>query len=148
MAESLHPVFVFLVIFLVVFVLNVVPIFAPPTWSVLSFIAIRFNSNIIILAVVGAVAATLGRLVLAKLSTAIVRQKFLSEGTKRNIDAVRTRLESNKSFLNPTNAVDGSFILCLQQRRLSGSGFLGSRAPRGRGTREQGNKREGGGSSF
>lgn len=98
MAELLHVLFVSLVIFLVVFALNVMPAFAPPTWTVLSFIAIRFNSNIVLLAVVGAVAATLGRLVLAKLSTVIVRQKILSDDTKKNIDAVKERLESNKKL--------------------------------------------------
>jgi membrane protein YqaA with SNARE-associated domain len=95
MADLFHTSLVFFIIFLVVFVLNVIPIFAPPTWSVLSFIAIRFNSNIILLAVVGAVAATLGRLVLAKLSTVIVRQRFLSDETRKNIDAVKERLERN-----------------------------------------------------
>lgn len=94
MPEPLHIVLVFLLIFLVVLALNVVPIFAPPTWSVLSFIAIRFDPNNIVLAVVGAVAATLGRLVLAKLSRVIVRQKILSDDTRKNIDVVRERLES------------------------------------------------------
>jgi len=95
MNELLHTVFVFLIIFLVVFVLNVMPAFAPPTWSVVSFIAVRFSSNIVILAILAAVAATLGRLLLAKLSTLIVRRKFLREETRRNIDVVKTRLESN-----------------------------------------------------
>lgn len=98
MAELLHTLFVFLVIFLVVFALNVMPAFAPPTWTVLSFIAVRYNSNIVLLAVVGAVAATLGRLVLAKLSTVIVRQKVLSDETRKNIDAVKERLESKKKL--------------------------------------------------
>ncbi|HLF85188.1 MAG TPA: hypothetical protein VI837_13520 [Blastocatellia bacterium] len=98
MPESLHIVFVFLLIFLVVFLLNIVPIFAPPTWSVLSFIAIRFNSNVVVLAVVGAVAATLGRLALAKLSTVIVRQKILSDDTRKNIDAVKEHLDSKKKL--------------------------------------------------
>jgi hypothetical protein len=98
MAEMVHTIVVFLVIFLVVFVLNVIPIFAPPTWTVLSFIAIRFSSNVILLALVGAVAATLGRLLLSKLSTVLIRQKFLSQGTKENIDAVKMRLESNRKL--------------------------------------------------
>ncbi len=98
MPELLHTVIVFLVIFIVVFALNVIPIFAPPTWTVLSFIAIRFNSNIILLALVGAVAATLGRVVLAKLSTVIVRQRILSDDTRKNIDAVKERLESKKKL--------------------------------------------------
>jgi hypothetical protein len=98
MAELLHTVLVFLIIFLVVLVLNVIPDFAPPTWTVMSFIAIRLNPNIIVLAVIGAVAATLGRIVLARLSTVIVRQRFLSRGARENIDAVKTRLESNRKL--------------------------------------------------
>jgi hypothetical protein len=95
MHELLHTVFAFLVIFLVVFALNVLPAFAPPTWSVVSFIAVRFSSNIVILAVLAAVAATLGRLLLAKLSDVILRQKLIREETRKNIDVVRMRLESN-----------------------------------------------------
>jgi len=98
MAELLHTVLAFLIIFLVVLVLNVIPVFAPPTWTVMSFIAIRFNPNIIVLAVIGAIAATLGRIVLARLSTIIVRQRFLSRGATENIDAVKTRLESNRNL--------------------------------------------------
>ena len=98
MPESLHTVVVFLLIFLVVFFLNAVPMFAPPTWSVLSFIAIRFDPNIGVLAVAGAVGATLGRLALAKLSRVIVRQRFLRSETKENIDAIKERLE-NKTKL-------------------------------------------------
>ena len=98
MAEMLHTIVVFLVIFLVVFVLNVIPIFAPPTWTVLSFVAIRFSPNIVLLALVGAVAATLGRLVLSKLSTLIIRQKFLSRSALENIDALKERLEANRKL--------------------------------------------------
>jgi membrane protein YqaA with SNARE-associated domain len=98
MVEPLHTVVVFLVIFLIVFLLNVIPIFAPPTWTVLSFVAIRFKPNVIVLALVGAAAATLGRLLLSKLSTVIVRQKFLSEGARKNIDALKVRLETNQKL--------------------------------------------------
>lgn len=91
---ELHIVVVYLLIFLAIFVLNVVPMFAPPTWSVLSFLAIRLESNLVLLAVVGAVAATLGRLVLAKLSRVIIRQKILSDATRENIDLVKGRLAS------------------------------------------------------
>lgn len=93
MGELLHTVLVFLAIFLLIFALNVVPVLAPPTWSVLSFIAFRFNSNIVLLALVGAVAATLGRIVLAKLSTVIIRQKILSSDTRANIDTLKKQVE-------------------------------------------------------
>src|SRR5881227_2317775 len=98
MTEVLHSLLVFLIIFGVVFFLSVLPAFAPPTWMVVSFIAIRYNVNILALALVGAVAATLGRIVLAKLSDAIVRQKFLSEATKQNIDHIKLQLEKNRKL--------------------------------------------------
>lgn len=85
-----------LLLFLIVFVLNLIPAFAPPTWMVFSFIGFRNPASIILLAVVGATAATLGRLVLAKLSRLIIRQKFLSDDTKRNIDSIREGLQGKK----------------------------------------------------
>jgi len=96
--EILHTLLVFVIIFVVVLALNVIPVFAPPTWTVLSLIQIRFSSNVVLLAIVGAVAATIGRMVLAKLSTLIVRQKILSQSTKQNIDALKARLERNQKL--------------------------------------------------
>jgi hypothetical protein len=62
-------------LFCVVFVLNVVPAFAPPTWIALSFVGLTIPSvNVLAVAVVGAAAATLGRIALAKLSGRVVRQ--------------------------------------------------------------------------
>jgi hypothetical protein len=94
MPQTIHTVYLLGAVFLVVFALNVVPAFAPPTWTVLSFISIRFDINFLALALVGAVAATLGRVVLAKLSKVIVREKLLGEPTKRNIDSIRSRIEA------------------------------------------------------
>jgi hypothetical protein len=102
MTELLHKVVAFLLISLVIFVLNVIPIFAPPTWTVLSFIAITYESNIIVLAIVGAVAATLGRLTLAKLSRVIVRQKFPRRRHKeQHRRSQRTPGEQCKADLQP-----------------------------------------------
>jgi hypothetical protein len=93
MADLPHILLVFLITFVVVFCLNVVPAFAPPTWTVITFIAIQYNANVLLLAVVGAAAATLGRMALAKLSEVIVRQKFLSDAAKQNIDHLKQELE-------------------------------------------------------
>jgi len=97
--------YLLLAVFLFIFALNVVPAFAPPTWTVLSFISIRFDINFLALALIGAVAATCGRLVLAKLSKLLVREKFLSEGTRKNIDSVRQRIQSKPRF------TAGAFLL-------------------------------------
>ena len=49
------------VLFFVVFALNIVPAFAPPTWLTLSFVGLAVPSvNVVALAAVGATAATLG----------------------------------------------------------------------------------------
>jgi hypothetical protein len=82
------------VIFIVIFVLNLLPAFAPPTWTAMSFIGLTIPSiSFVSLAVVAATAATLGRITLAKLSRAIVRQRLLSEQTRCNVDAVRQGIE-------------------------------------------------------
>jgi hypothetical protein len=48
--------------------INIVPAFMPPTWSVLALFHIRYHLPLLVLTVGGAVASTLGRTVLARLS--------------------------------------------------------------------------------
>jgi hypothetical protein len=87
------------VLFFVVFALNIVPAFAPPTWVTLSFVGLTVPSvNVVALAVVGATAATLGRVVLAKLSRLIVRRNFLSEQARLNVDALKQGIEGKKAL--------------------------------------------------
>jgi hypothetical protein len=86
------------VLFFVVFALNIVPAFAPPTWVTMSFVGLTVPSiNVIALAAVGATAATLGR-VGAKLSRLIVRRKFLSEQARLNVDALKQGIEGRKAL--------------------------------------------------
>jgi membrane protein YqaA with SNARE-associated domain len=84
----------FLILFLVVFLLNIIPAFAPPTWMVFSFLGFRFPSHASwSLALVGAIAAASGRSVLGKLSRTIVRNHWLSEAAKENVDSLKLELE-------------------------------------------------------
>jgi membrane protein DedA with SNARE-associated domain len=88
-----------LLVFLVVYTLNLIPAFAPPTWMVFSFIGFRYPAlNLKLLALVGAAAATLGRVTLAKLAQVVIRQKFMSPSSRRNIDAIRQHLEGRRKF--------------------------------------------------
>jgi len=83
------------VLFVVVFVLNVLPAFAPPTWTTMSFIGFAIpNVDIALLAVVAAIAATSGRIVLAKLSRVLVRQRLLSAETQHNVDTIKLGIET------------------------------------------------------
>jgi len=82
-----------LVLFVVVFLLNVIPAFAPPTWMVFSFLGFRLPSHIDwSFALVGAVAAAMGRLLLGKLSRQIVRNRWLSAAARENIDSLKLAL--------------------------------------------------------
>jgi hypothetical protein len=88
-----------LLLFATVFGLNMIPAFAPPTWMVFSYIGFRYVTvNHALLAVVGASAATLGRLVLAKMARVVIRQKFMSESSRQNIDSIREYLQPRKKL--------------------------------------------------
>jgi hypothetical protein len=99
MIDSPDEMAIIVALFFVVFVLNVLPAFAPPTWMTLSFVGLAVpNVNVIALAVVGAAAATLGRIALAKLSRRIVRHGLLSEPARLNIDAIKQGFEGRKAL--------------------------------------------------
>src|SRR6516165_2890820 len=86
-------------LFLLVFLLNVTPAFAPPTWVTLSFIGFSMpHVSVAALSLIGAAAATVGRVTLAKLSRAIVRGKFLDAPTRANIDAIKDGLGQRRAF--------------------------------------------------
>ena len=88
-----------LVLFATVLLLNVMPAFAPPTWMVMSWIGFsRPDANPVLLAGVAACAATLGRLVLARLSCTLVRNRWMREADRQNIDVARAWLEDRKGM--------------------------------------------------
>jgi membrane protein YqaA with SNARE-associated domain len=89
----------FVVLIILIFVLNLIPVFAPPTWMALAFVGFQFpETNPWALALVGAVAATLGRLTLALLSHKIIGKKLLSQAQRANIDVIKQRLRKRKTL--------------------------------------------------
>jgi membrane protein YqaA with SNARE-associated domain len=99
MNQSDNLAYIMAVLFIVVFVLNVLPAFAPPTWTTMSFVGLAIpNIDVLLLASVAAVAATCGRIVLAKLSRTLVRQKLLTEQSRRNIDAIKIGIENQRAM--------------------------------------------------
>lgn len=84
-----------LILFLVVFLLNIIPAFAPPTWMVFSFMGFRFPTQLVwTIALVGALAAASGRFLLGKLSRKIVRNHWLSDSARENVDSFKVQLQS------------------------------------------------------
>ena len=99
MSALLAEVSALALLFVFVFALNLIPAFAPPTWMALAFVGFQYHdTSAALLAGVGAVAATLGRLTLAKLSHRIVRQKLLSDAHRANIDVIKDRLEKRRAL--------------------------------------------------
>jgi len=86
-------------LFIFIFGLNLIPAFAPPTWMALALVGFEFpGTGAVHLAVVGAVAATLGRLTLARLSHWLVRERLLSAAHRANIDVIKERLEKRTAL--------------------------------------------------
>jgi membrane protein YqaA with SNARE-associated domain len=83
-------------IFVIVLAINILPVFGPPTWIVLTYFQVKYGFNVFLLALIGTLAATLGRIILAKFASQIIRNKLLSERAKSNIDTIRIRLTEHK----------------------------------------------------
>ena len=81
-------------VFIIVFFVNLIPIFGPPTWMVLAFISLTYPSpNFAPLIFTAVCASTLGRGVLTLSSEKIIRNHFLGEGYKRNINHLKENLK-------------------------------------------------------
>lgn len=85
-------------IFVLIVFLNFIPFFMPATWTVLSFIAANYKVSLILLVLIGTVAATCGRVILARSAHLILRQRFLSDKTRENIDSIKSHVEKHKGL--------------------------------------------------
>ncbi len=82
-------------IFLVLIGVNASPILMPPSWIILtSFYLLDPNLNIILLSIVGATGATIGRFFLKKISGLF--RKFIGEEQKSNLDIIGDYLNRKK----------------------------------------------------
>jgi hypothetical protein len=93
-------------LFAIVFTLNIIPAFAPPTWLALSWIGFDHpQANPVGIAVFSAFAATCGRILLAKLSRIVIRQRFMGAATRANIDVIKDKLDGHRTL------TFGSFLI-------------------------------------
>jgi len=82
-------------IFLLLIGINAAPILMPPTWIVLSsFFALDSSLDPLLLALVGATGATIGRLILKNLSSFF--RRFVGKEQKSNLDTVGNFLNRKK----------------------------------------------------
>lgn len=102
-------------IFLVLIGVNISPILMPPSWIVLtSFYLLDPSLNVVVLAIVGATAATIGRYGLQKISGLF--RKFISKEQKSNLDIIGNYLNKKKhgyiiaSFLFGATPLPSNFL--------------------------------------
>ncbi len=85
-------------LFLVVFALNVPPAFAPPTWMAISVFGMRYPGlNTALVALVAAGGATCGRMVLATMAGRIVASRFVSPAMRDNLASVAEVIRQQRS---------------------------------------------------
>ena len=108
-------------ILVIIFIINVIPAFMPPTWILLSFVGFNFhlgNYSLAILAVLAAVASSGGRAVLAIFSDKILRNKVISEETRKNMDVLK------ENIIKRQNLTRGFFLFYAFSPFPSGQLFL------------------------
>ena len=82
-------------IFLLLIAVNAAPILMPPTWIILSsFFALDSSLDPIVLALVGATGATIGRLFLKRIS--VFFRRFVGKEQESNLDAIGNFLNKKK----------------------------------------------------
>ncbi|HEU4649785.1 MAG TPA: hypothetical protein VFS49_00075 [Croceibacterium sp.] len=84
----------YLLLFAIVFAVNLMPAFGPPTWSIIVLYGLNSELPVPAIVVVGALAAALGRFCLAH-AFRLLRGR-VSESTRRNLEAARNALEKNR----------------------------------------------------
>ena len=81
----------YLVAFLAALVIDTIPVFAPPAWTVLTFLIVRYELNPWIVVVVGTIGSTIGRYILS-LYIPHVADRILSRRMSENVHFVGERL--------------------------------------------------------
>lgn len=80
--------------------MNVIPAFMPPTWAVLAFFVTKYHLLIIPAVILGAAAASLGRVILAGISQKFFR-KFFSRQSQENYASIGRYLNTHQRLTIP-----------------------------------------------
>jgi membrane protein DedA with SNARE-associated domain len=91
---------IYLLLILVIFCINLIPAFMPPTWMILAFFYITFDIKLVPVVLLGAASATLGRICLALLARYYFAPVLSARG-KENYKALGTFLNKNRKVSIP-----------------------------------------------
>lgn len=82
-------------VFIIIFLLSIIPILTPPTWIVVvSAYSLNDQLNPILLSMIGATAAITGRLILLQLST--IGRRAINDHRKSSLEKLRKYLEKTR----------------------------------------------------
>jgi uncharacterized membrane protein YdjX (TVP38/TMEM64 family) len=84
----------YLILFIIVLGVNLIPAFGPPTWSVIALYVFNSNLSVPAIVLVGALAAAIGRYLLAHAFRYLGR--YLPDKMRRNLKSARTALERRR----------------------------------------------------
>ena len=85
--------------FISIFLLNLITIFGPPTWVVLSFISFTYSlPSLPLFIFIALCAATLGRIVLTLSAKHIIRNRLLGKKYRANMDFLKKHLEKRPHY--------------------------------------------------
>lgn len=85
----------YLILFAIVFGVNLLPAFGPPTWSIIALYTLNSDLSVPLLIVVGAIAAASGRFLLGH-ATRLLGSRFLPKRVRDNLDAASKALHRRK----------------------------------------------------
>src|SRR5438034_6220526 len=88
------------VAYAVTILINLLPAFAPPSWSVLAFFLIRYHLPLLLITVGGAAASTIGRLGLA-VGTRRWGRRLLSERRRKSMQGLGRWLDAKPRWAVP-----------------------------------------------
>lgn len=88
----------YLVLFAIVLAINLLPAFGPPTWAIIAIYAVKTDLILPILVLTGAMAAALGRFLLA-VATRLLGARLLPESNLRNLSAARAALQQHRQHV-------------------------------------------------
>jgi len=106
----------YIIVITIAFLLNIMPVFTPPTWTILAFFHIHWGLEGWILALGGAFAAMFGRIILANISSWVVQ--FFSKKYQANVNYLRDFLEKR------ARAVTGFALFYAAALPVSSSQFF------------------------
>ena len=76
-------------------IINIIPAFMPPTWTVISFLYIRYDLNLLVLTIIGTLSSTIGRFFLSRSSTSLIPRIF-NDYVVNNLNFFKNKLLGSK----------------------------------------------------